>query len=952
MIQHSTLPLVIHSNKITMLKKILLFFAFAAIAVSGYSENETPQLPYDKDVKFGKLENGLTYYIRKNSYVPGRANFYIAQKVGSILEKPQQRGLAHFLEHMAFNGTKHFPDKQLINYLETIGVKFGANLNAYTSVDKTVYHFTDVPVTRPQIVDSCLLILRDWSDGITLSNDEIEKERGVIEEEWRTSDNAFLRMYNTIFPIIFKGSKYADCLPIGDINVIRNFKPEDLKAYYNEWYRPDLQGIIIVGDIDVDYVYNKVEETFKDCRVAENPSERVWYSVNDNFDPIIVSSRDKENTSAGVLVSFKHDRVPAELRNTATAYLVNYSKAMIEGMLNNRFEELMQKPGSPFAFIMASDEEFLISNTKDAFEYYCGCSDANIRASLVKILEENERVTRYGFTVGEYERAKADFLKSIEKQYNEKEKTKNKLYASEYLNNFLRDEPFPGIENEFLLYNNIASIMSVDQINEIAKHPLDRGNIVIWMRGTENEKVEFPSDSAVMAIMDSISKAEIAPYVDNTITEPLTPDIKSGTIVKEKQFDDGSYSITLSNGVQVDVKPTTLKDDEVLMKAIAKGGVSSFYKEGDNTYTIDLLNDMAAVGGLGNFSTTDLKKALAGKNVNILFNIGHYTSSIVGSSGKKDIESLMQLIYLSFTSIREDDDAYNSLIEQYDAYLRNADAYPTTELTDSISSIVYGNAPLMKRLKAQNLKDASYKDGLEIIRKLFSNAKDYNFVFTGNIDIESFRQLICKYIASLPTGKATSKINIIPTTPIKGERTVSYRKVMENPKTTVKIVSDGKLNYNLQNIVNIKALDHIMDIVYFEKIREADGGTYGVHSSFSSIKIPTQRYLVNISMDTDSSKYEKLIPLIFSEIKNIAESGPRQEDVDKAKEYLLKVYTDAQVTNNYYLEVKSESYITGLDISNGYVDAVNKITKESVQKLVQQLLSNIQTKQIIQIGKK
>lgn len=934
--------------------KKLFFIAVAVFAsLCVYSQQqEMPQLPYDSNVKFGKLDNGLTYYIRKNSYVPGRADFFIAQNVGAILEKPEQRGLAHFLEHMAFNGTKHFPDKELINYLETIGVKFGANLNAFTSVDRTVYYFRDVPVTRSQSVDSCLLILRDWSDGITLADAEIEKERGVIEEEWRTSNDATERMWKSMLPKLYAGTKYADCLPIGDIEVIRNFKPEELRAYYDEWYRPDLQGIIVVGDIDPDYVLGKLKETFADCSMPENPSERVWYSVSDNEEPLIVSVRDKENTTATVFIAFKHDAFPKELKNTP-AYLINeFANTIIETMFAARFDEILQKPGAPFSDASAYDGTFMVSKTKEAYELYASCTDANIRATIARLLEENERVTRYGFTAGEYERAKADNLKRLEKLYNERDKTKNMSYAWEYVTNFTDGDPFPGIEAEYVMYQQLAAMMPLEQINEAAKHPLTGKNLVVIMQGTEKERVNFPSDAEILSLIDSIKGAEIAPYVDNVITEPLTGDITPGSIVSEKLMPDSSYHIVLSNGVEVDVRPTTLKQDEVLMSAVSVGGISTLYKKGDNPHTIWLLDNMAAVGGLGKFSATDLKKALAGKNASVRMSYGEYVTSASGSSVIKDTETLMQLLYLNFTDVRQDDEAYQSLLSQYDAYIRNADAYPSTELEDSIASIVYGNHPLKVRFKAEYLKAASYTEGLDIIKRLTSNAAEFKFAFTGNIDMESFRPLLCKYVASLPSGRQKSKVKDLKNFPVKGDREVAYRKVMENPKTSVNIISDGKFVYTQSNIVNLEALDHILDIVYFEKVREEDGGTYGVGSRFIKDALPYQHFTLVLYFDTDSSKYEKLTPILFKELRNIADNGPRNEDVQKSKEYFLKVYADAQVTNNYWLNIKIEEYITGLNMSNGYVDAVNALSVESVKKLTTQLLKGMQTKQVIQVGTK
>ena len=930
-------------------------FAHAQLAevMSQLQPDQVAQLPTDPYVRTGKV-NGLTYYVRSNNFVPDRAEFYIVQNVGSILEKPEQRGLAHFLEHMAFNGTKHFPGKSLINYLETIGVKFGANLNAYTSVDKTVYYFTGVPVERASVADSCLLILRDWSDGILLENSEIDKERGVIEEEWRTRDNHNMRMYEQILPEIYAGSKYSDCMPIGNIDVVRNFNPDVLRAYYKEWYRPDLQAVIVVGDVDAEYVEDKIKEIFADCRVPENASERIWYPVPDNKEPIIVSTRDKENTSAGAMICFKHDVFPREYKNSALYYIQSFEEAAICQMLNNRFEEIAQKPESPFSFVSVDDCEFFLSATKRAFEYYSGCSDKNLRSTLVRMFVENERMTRYGFTMGEYERAKAEIIKGVEKAYNERNKTPNSSYSQEYIANFTEGDPFPGIIIEYPLYKQIAESVTLEQINMLAKHPLDGGNVVIWLRGTEKERVEFPSKSEILSIMDSVRTAEIEPYVDDMLNVPLVGDLEPGYIVKEKMSRDSVYTFTLSNEVTVEVKPTKLKDDEVLMKAISMGGMSRFYSEGDNVNTLKLINDMASVGGLGKFSAINLQKALAGKNAGIKIRLGHYSASLSGTSGEKDLETLMQLIHLGFTSVRYDHEAYLSLMNQYDTYLKAQDANPAIALHDSIISVVYDNNPLMTRLKAEDLQKASYPQGLGILKAVYGNAKDFRFVFTGNIDIEAFKPLMCKYIASLPSEDETKpgKAKDFGIMPVAGSRELSYRKQMENPKTTVNIVATGKIPYNLKNIVAINALDHILDIVYFENVREEDGGTYGVKSSITPSAIPYPHYTIQLSFDTDSAKYEKLLPLLFGEIEKIAADGPRAEDLQKTKEYFLKKYTDAQVENSYWLGVKSTQIMTGLDSHTKYKKTVESLNAGKIKSMAKKLLKKLDVKEVVQIGAK
>ncbi len=932
-----------------IMRKTILLLSLLICASLGAQKQG---IPSDPDVRYGKLDNGLTYYIRKNTFVPGRANFYIVQNVGSILEKPEQRGLAHFLEHMAFNGSKHFPDKSLIHYLETLGVKFGTNLNAYTSVDKTVYYFSSVPVDRVSTVDSCLLILRDWSDGILLKDDEIDKERGVIEEEWRTGDSYMVRMYEQILPVIYKDTKYSDCMPIGSMDVVRNFKPETLRAYYKEWYRPDLQGIIVVGDIDTNYVLDKLDSIFRDCKVPDNASKRIWYPVTDNREPIIVFTRDKENPNAGFMLAFKHDVVPHEQKNTLQYFVREFAKATINQMLKARFKEIMQKPDAPFVGVSVADDDFLVSATKDAFTYYTSCSDANLRNALVRVLDENERVTRYGFTTGEYERAKSNILKALETRFKEREKTLNRSFAQEYIDNFTKGEPFPGIEVEYAMYQQIASILSLEQVNEMAKMPLDSGNVVIWLRGTERDRVEFPSVDEIKAIIDSIGNADIKPYEDTVINEPLVGDIKEGAIVSENITNDGVYQLKLSNGVYVEVKPTKLKEDEVLMSAISVGGISSFYKDGDNVPTLKLLDDIAGVGGLGQFSAIDLRKALAGKNAAIGIQIRDYVTSVGGSASVNDVETLMQLLYLGFTSVREDDEAFLSLMNKYETYLKNIEARPEIVLSDSIVSLLYNNKPYKMRLRAEDIKTVSYRDGLNIIEKQLGNASEFKFVFTGNIKMKEFRPLICKYIASLPSSKTNKQVNDFGACIAKGNKKMVFQTPMQTPKTTVIKVAVTPMDYTLKNMINCMALKYILDVLYTEKVREEDGGTYGVRVKIYLEAQPWQRVTMQFNFDTDSAKYKALEPKLLAELEKIAADGPRAEDLQKAKEYLLKVYTDSQVQNEYWLGVKTEQYVTGLDKHTGYEEILQSLSADDLKSYVKLILKKAEIKELVQIGTK
>ncbi|MGL4493767.1 MAG: M16 family metallopeptidase, partial [Tannerellaceae bacterium] len=476
------------------LRQKFMLTLLLCVSFGVFAQQQQPQpLPIDPKVRYGVLDNGLTYYIRHNELPKDRADFYIAQKVGSILEEDSQAGLAHFLEHMAFNGTTNFPDKTMMNYLESIGVKFGENLNAYTGFDETVYMVLNVPTTRNSIIDSCLLVLHDWSGFITLDPKEIDKERGVIREEWRTRGNAQMRIWEQMFPQIYPGSKYANRLPIGSIDVINNFKPQEIRDYYNTWYRPDQQAIVVVGDVNVDKVEADIKKMFADIPKRTNEKERVYFPVPDNDEPIVAISKDKEATSTSINLFFKHDPLPDAIKSTAAGLVVDYMKSVAATMMNERFNEMRQKANAPFLYAGASDGEYFVSKTKDAWSVFAACKETGIDQALTAITEETERMKRYGFTPSEYDRARINVLKMYETQYNEREKQKNNRYAQEYVTHFTSGGYIPGIETEYTLINQVAPKITVEDVNEFLKQIITNKNIVISLTAPEKVGVTLPT---------------------------------------------------------------------------------------------------------------------------------------------------------------------------------------------------------------------------------------------------------------------------------------------------------------------------------------------------------------------------------------------------------------------------------------------------------------------------
>ena len=596
---------------------VVAFVLCASFQQAVAQQMQFPPLPVDKNVRIGQLDNGLTYYIRHNKLPENRAEFYIAQKVGSILEEPQQRGLAHFLEHMAFNGTKNFPgdDKGLgvIPWCETVGIKFGTNLNAYTSIDETVYNISNAPIDRAGVLDSCLLVLHDWSNYILLKDDEIDKERGVIREEWRSRNSGMLRVYTDLLPTIYLGDKYADCMPIGSIDVINNFPYKDIRDYYHKWYRPDLQGIVIVGDIDVDAVEAKLKTIFADVQKAVNPAERVYYPVADNKEPIVAIGTDKEVDDPSIEVYFKQDATPDSEKNNVGYLASQYMTSMITSMLNARLSELTQSANPPFTRAYSSYGNFFVAKTKEALNLSASSKADGIEKALKVLLQEAERARRFGFTESEYARARANYLQRLESAYNEREKTKHGSYVREYVRNFLDAEPIPGIETEYAMMNQLAPNLPVQAINMAIQQLVPDSNQVVIIAGPEKEGLKYPQKEEVIALLKGMKSLDLQPYVDKVSDEPLMKEApKGGKIVSEKEGEIyGSTKLVLSNGVTVYVKKTDFKADEIRMKGTSLGGKSLFPDKDALNFAV--MDNVVAVGGLGNFSQVDLTKVLAGK---------------------------------------------------------------------------------------------------------------------------------------------------------------------------------------------------------------------------------------------------------------------------------------------------------------------------------------------------
>ena len=908
---------------------------------SGFLQAQEMQpLPIDPKVRYGKLDNGLTYYIRHNELPENRADFYIAQNVGSVLEEDNQAGLAHFLEHMAFNGTKNFPKNGIDKYLQSVGMRMGENLNAYTSFDETVYTIINAPVDKPNVVDSCLLILHDWSNSLALTDSMIEKERGIIREEWRTRRDASQRLLEKQLQQMFPGNKYANRIPIGSIDVINNFKPEELRAYYKKWYRPDLQAIIVVGDVDVDTVEKTIKTMFSDIPAPVNPAKREYVSVADNDEPIVSIATDKEASSTIIYIYHKYDPMPAQLRSTAAGLITDYISAVCSQILNERLEALLHQANPPFVYAEAYDGDFMVARTKDAFTIAAIAKEGEIDSTMTALVREMERARQFGFTVSEYERAKINILKQYESAFNERDKQKNSSYTKEYVNHFTEGGYIPGIETEYTLINQIAPNITVEQVNQYLSQVIGEKNIVLALSGPEKEGVVYPTESELLEMFNKARSQKVEPYKEEVNNDPLIPELPApGKIVKEEH--DGLFDatvLTLSNGVRVVLKPTEYKKDEIQMTATSPGG--SFMVGIDDAKNMKVFNSVIGLGGLGNFSAIDLSKKLAGKKVSCSASLGVDNESLNGYASPNDVKTLFELIYLAMTSPRTDNDAYASFENRMKAQLENAKLDPSTALNDTISKVVYNNHPRAVSLEAEDFDKISYQRILDIYKERYGDASDFTFTFVGNLNVDSIRPYIEQYLATLPANGRVDKPSpdALPKI-MKGKLENHFSREMQTPKSSVFQLYSGKSEYNLKNLLTASLLSQILDLVYTETIREAEGGSYGVYAGVSLSDFPKGQTTLQVFFDTDPEKWENMVRIVDEEIQRIATDGPKSEHLTKSRDNMLKRHNERLQENSYWLNVIDSYYFRGMDAYTNYKETLESITADDIKKFMSDFIS-------------
>ena len=916
---------------------VALFFACNIYAQQGKIDN-------DNTIRKGILPNGMTYYIRHNAQTKGVADFYIAQKVGSILEEKRQRGLAHFLEHMAFNGTKHFPGNTLqpgiVAWCESVGIKFGANLNAYTSVDQTVYNISAAPVTREGVIDSCLLILNDWSHELLLTDKEIDKERGVIEEEWRTrrSGMAMQRLSEQAMPIIYAGTKYSDCMPIGNIDIVRTFPYNDLRDYYSKWYRPDLQAIIVVGDINEDKIEEKIKKLFAKIPLPQNPAHRIYYPIGNNEKMILYTATDKEQPTVNFTLYMKRDVTPKQERNTIQNYADDYKTNILRMAINDRLEELSRTKNAPFISASVRSGNFFLASTKDAFELSGVLKEGKALEAIQLLVGEVERARANGITIDELKRGKAEMLSYAENDYNDRSNRRNGEFVEQCVQNFLEETPIIEPEKELEIVRKLDKTVTIDDVNALAKTLITNQNQVVTMFGPDKNTFKMPTNSSIENTILKAQKQHYTPYkTQNTLTERLITKLpKPGSIISERTYKYGYTEFTLSNGLKVYVRPTNFEPDEVNLKLFSLGG-KNIYPDSEMP-NLTYLMAGATIGGVGQYNDLTLEKMLAGKTATVTPFIDNDTRGMAGTSNVKDTKTLLELVYLYFTQPRKDPQAFKNLMEQQQEFLTNAHVNPMLAYNDTLHKVAYATNRMASMDKEQ-LKRVNYNRIMHIYKELFANAANFKLILTGNININKLKPLLCQYIATLPSNNAKETIGTYEPKLVDGKKTYIFHKKQTTPTAITTIVIKGKMEYNNRNELLMDAIGQLLRIVYTEKVREDKGGTYSVQASGNLQHHPDDEALLRIAFQTDPQKYNSLIPIVYKELEKMATEGPSQQDLDKVKAYELKVYNQVLRMNNYWEYVLYTDLYNGIDVDTDFRYIVENMTCDDIRTTLRNLLN-------------
>jgi zinc protease len=922
-------------------KSLLILVTLLLVSVNIKAQVDlTKPAPMDPGIRTGKLSNGLTYFIRNNKEPEKRASFYIIQNVGAILENDDQNGLAHFLEHMAFNGTEHFPDKGIISSLEKHGVGFGSNINAYTGFDETVYNLSDVPVEAPGLVDSCLLILNDWSHYLTLSDKEIDLERGVITEEWRTSKTASRRMMFEVIPVILKGSKYATRDIIGNIDVIKNFSYNTLRDYYHKWYRPDLQAIAIVGDINVDEVENKIKSLFSTIPAAVNPAARNFFEVPFHKETNYVLAQDKEAPQTSVSVVVLQKAVPAEKRDLK--YLRDsHIISLMNSMINTRINELLQKENPPFVSGYVNLDEYY-ARGYDAFSIIATARKNEEAKALEAIYTEAERAKRFGFTQGELGRAKAKLISDFENRYKQKDKIDNDTYISGIQSYFLTGEPLTSMDFDYEFLKKVIDGITPEETSAKFKEVMVDENRTIVVQGLEGDDIKHITEQEALDILTKVKNSPLTPYEDKSLGVSLIKEeLKGSKIIKTvslPQFDAVEW--TLGNNVKVVYKRAGFEKDNVILSAFSFGGISRL----DNNLVLpaNLISAIVPMYGAGDYDNITLQKMLAGKKANVTFGLSETAESVNGSSTPKDFETMMQLLYLRFAHPRFDKVAHEAIIGRFAGMLGNMEKDPNKIKSDSISLITTGYNPRTPLLTKETINKITLDNIQKIYTDRFNAADEFTFFIVGNIGMDTVMPIVEKYIGSLPAAGRKETWTDRKVEQPKGRITREISLPLTIPKSTIFISFAHDMKYSPYNYLGLEVIKGILDLVYTEKVREDKGGTYGVSVSLSEQKRPTEIGEGMITFDCDPSRANELKSIIYQELDTIMIKGPSQVNLDKAVSNILKTRDENKNHNSYWSSILTRYYSYGINSNDpaNYENILKSFKVKDIKKIAGEMFKN------------
>ena len=896
------------------------------------------QLPVDENVRIGKLENGLTYYIRHNGKPAQRAEFYLATNVGAFQETDDQDGLAHFLEHMCFNGTKNFPDKKLLEYLQGIGAEFGRNINASTGFEQTQYMLNNIPIVREGIIDSCLLVLHDYAHYVTCDPKEIDAERGVIIEERRSRRNADWRMFEKSLPYYFGETQMARRTLIGGEEQLKTFKYESLVNFYRTWYHPDMQAVVVVGDIDVDQIEQKIKNVFGTIPAPAVPTVKPIIKVPDNVEPMIATITDPEARNSMIEMLWKSEALPKEMASTDAAFVLDVIKAIISHVFSERMEAITASADSPF--IGGSLGIGTICEGCEAVQSQVAFKDGEYATALTAFYTEIERMKRYGITESELERAKLWLISRAEKDVEAAATRENAEYIWPILGHFFNNNYMLSPDDELQMIQMVCNQLPAMIFQQVISQAITDENFVLLYKAPEHAGLSHPTEADLLAIINNVKASEIEAPVEESSNEPLlnADAITSGSVKKMKSGAYGSSVWTLSNGTKVVFMPTTLKNDEVIISVVKNGGktlieTSELPSFEDNAWMLFQQNR-----GLSKFSGVQLKKMLAGKNVHCALNIDNTRHDITAITTPKDIETAMQLVYLNVADPRFDNEEYQNGINQIKAILPNLEKQPMMQFQKHANNVLYGNHERHQVISSEMLEKMNIADVEKASRRLFGDIAGATVYVVGNIDTETLKPLVEKYIASLPGGKKGAKIIDHKEDIVKGEIVSDQPILMETPKNTVLQLYSAKVPYSIQNEVLLEVAGLYLDMVYVETLRESEGGTYGASTSTGIRREPKPQAIIQVAFETNPESVKKLSDLAVAGVYSIVEDGIPTEKLNMILQNIRKNIPQKRVENSYWLDCLKSINEYEEDYDAMYESAVNSVTSEAVQELMQTIV--------------